>query len=234
MRPMFFVDNRSNGATTNSIYLSNVYLSHAVSIQLANAWNILLNQFRLSMPLTLGLIFASFVKHVINIILNGSEKEMIGITARSYVALVETTESVWYGSILQFPCNAMGKFACSVFAYSSVPMPIFVCTPKPTLVRFAFVDLGPESFFEWAATLVSTDKSKWLILDVLILCAILGRKIGLLSTSTVAVSMWDFVSGIVRGMITHDVGSYLANVLPTDVTALRWLSSDNCSTGLAA
>lgn len=158
-----------------------------------------------AMRLSVAVIVASLRDHVMHIVCGCTDKQMCRINASRVIAPMADKQAIWNRPIMQFPAKSMGK-KILIAPYAKMPIALyeFCRLPLPAFIGAAFIDLAPKTLGSgtWGFAVVagyevirfSTSRAATLITVLRDAC--------FLSTTTMAITVRDFV----RGMI-HDVVS---------------------------
>lgn len=209
MYPRSVVDDRPDSADFEVVPVSNIGKSISLSITGTNNINQFPGEFGVGIPFPaqnfigslVGPVFVSpknsycasslgipaLANHVVNIILGGSQKEMIGSNARGIVALVQHIKSIWDRTIGKFPGVAM-----SANLLPAHRKPTIINRgrglPFPTTIWFRrFLNVRPETFF-WFGELPPSRAFTAAILGSMIAYA---RRIGIKRLSAILTSAFD-------------------------------------------
>lgn len=160
-----------------------------------------------------------------NVVCMCSGKKMSGVTARRIVTLMTNYDFAGDWAIGQFISNAVRqKSGTALFAnaYPAIARIALGTLPFPTVIRPKHLNLQPKAFSEWLKPgVVSIDVVQWFASNPS--AAFIGC-VGyacLLSASTMAITVWDFVGGFVRGMILHVNSPFLTLTTPRDGSTHR-------------
>lgn len=106
------------------------------------------------------------------------------------------------GAVLKYPHDTASDLLASFVAKSPVSMSGNVALPLPTFVGFSPVNLLPESLFVIASVCsgMTYNESTRFADNMPMKSRTLGRNLGLLSATTFAITVWNF---IIHGVTSH-------------------------------
>lgn len=138
--------------------------------------------------------------------------------------MMSNNHAIGDGTIMQFVGKAVGVNCLAVYPKFAIASSHVRAHPLPTLVGAALVYLLPKTDDRINAPVVAGNKAFRLALDPSISGAGLERNWGELSTTTLAITIGNFVGGVVRGIMgLHRNLSFLCQV--PGRYQRRW---DNC------
>jgi|GEM_PF-3698613 len=167
----------------------------------------------------------ALIDHVMNVVGLGSEPEVGRINTRWIVAIWAVVANLltWRDwAKMKFVRKPVGQHGACANSKYTIATGISARRPQPAVVVRTFVDLVPKAAFEWLVAPVVAPVANWgpavptdithrLTFGYSQLRNRLRGKPRLLPTSAVAIAVWDFVRGFVRGMIGH-VNSLLSAI----------------------
>lgn len=151
---------------------------------------------------------ATLFCHIFHVLFVGTKKQMVGIDARRVIASVEHANAMiavvfWYWAVMQLEGKTMSENPTIWFSknHHSVTSGKSVSSPRPTFVWAKFINALPEIFFgrepRHKGVVVPADISHWLAFFPSLAGALMGRKFGLLSATTLTVAIGNIVRGII-------------------------------------
>jgi hypothetical protein len=144
--------------------------------------------------------FGYFVCYIVSIRTN---EEVVGIHTRRIVAFMKNLQAIRDWAMRQYPRDTVGSDRLIV--KSSLPVTLEACAPLPfpTIIWAKHLYLRPEMFRNgWraaTASMMSVNKAFWLTLNVTVLVFIPCRNRCYLSTATFAITVGNFIRGIIEG-----------------------------------
>ncbi len=213
MPPCLAAQHVTHAAVTNAIFPGKICHGYAALIvAFSHFYNLLVGEFcvRMIFPPLVALL-GYFIRHVIGA---RTQKMMRWITTWWVVAMMADHKVVWNWAIRQFVRDAMSqkRLAAGTDVDSSIAHWVCASLPVPAIIGAENVDMRPESIGNGPkAGIVSMNKPQWLTFYMAASVFIPFRYASLLPASAVAISVWNFFWGFVRGMITH-VNSLLSAV----------------------
>jgi hypothetical protein len=202
MFPAFAIGNHANNRGGNAIF-GGEFSAVAPLVSSANLANVLRGKLGIVTFFAMLRTLAAFCHHVVNIVLERTNKQVRRIHARWIVAGMANKHAAWNRTARKFIACAMRHsigMVRTIHANVSVAIYVAVCGPLPTVGWTALVDLLPEAVREWlacvgyAASTVPNDKA-----------AFSTWKLGF-GKWRAATTGTEFWGGIVRGMIVHSNG----------------------------
>lgn len=166
-------------------------------------------------------ILRNLIYHVVCV---RAKKEVRGIAAGRVVAAMKHSHSLRNVAMRYFISGAVSTNIRAVLArhlYSAVTFGFLVALPLPTVIRAKNTNARPQTFRQWLgrliAKLMTGDESDWFALDMAESLAVLLSQVGFLSATAVAITVRDFV----RGMILHVNSPFLTLTTPQDGSTHR-------------
>lgn len=148
-------------------------------------------------------VLCHFVSHVVSAC---TQEEMGRIATRRIVALVTNYKAIWNGPIRQFIRDTVSQKRLTTAADVDAPIAKTICAalPFPAFVGAKAMHLRPKSIGVGAEPRVmAMNKTKWLAFYMAASVFVPFCNTCFLPTSAVAVSVWNFFWGFVRGIIVH-------------------------------
>lgn len=217
MCPSFVTDNTPYGSLGNFIESCHFGLRNALRPKPANFSDIGHTQFyrwmRLATVATVAI--SAFCQHISNIVRGCAKKQMVRIHAGWIIAFMKYPKVIWYWAVVQFPGMAMRSPRTAINIYLSISTDIGRTLPFPTLIWAKFIHFLPKAFHDRTEVVVSDaprvvvlDKASGLAFYRVLALVCHFRNWGQLSTTALAITVWDFL----RGMI-HDSNSPFVTLL---------------------
>ena len=179
--------------SSNAVASSYLRLRHALLVQLSNLDNLLRRELGGwgAIPTLLG--------HILHVVGLRTQKEMPGVDAKRVIAFVQNHQVVRYGANGQFPTESGrvtpagtdSSATCkdgATFAGST--------SPSPTVIRAALVYLLPKTVCNWTAAGMPDNVLNGMAFDMTMHGVVIGRNLGFLAATTVAVTIGNIVRGI--------------------------------------
>ena len=204
--PCFSTQQGTHNTSTYAVFGGKLALKKiAGSISEACLDNLFVSKFGTGMIHTVVVtIFCNLIRHIISM---RSEKQMTRVAARRIVAFMANYHFVGDRAVGEFIGNTMRKSRFSGALSDANPAISgfeFGCLPFPAIMRSALVYILPKANFEWAKVSVMTaDKSARFSFNPTASSIIANRYFSFLSATAVAITVWDFICGRVRGMLIH-------------------------------
>lgn len=226
MSPTFALGYYSDATLGNTKLLPDSGIAEASIVeQAAYLCNLFFGEFCIA-------VFASvrmpaLLVHIIMVVLGCAKKEMAWIAAWRIVAFMKNLHAIRYGAMCYHPGGAMRKTLPKEtdVAHQAISALFFVPLPFPTFIGATLVNFQPETIFLAKSfgivEVMATKIGLWFPLDIAARSEILFRDVCFPATTTVAITVWDFLSGIVRGMIIHSNVSLLDLLTPQDGSTHR-------------
>lgn len=146
MFPSASVQNSAYRIYAHVVNIGNISVKEAFAPEGKNLWNVVLGQLRAWVQSSVSFFGAPFLDHVLHIVHLGTKEKVFWVHARRIVARVQNEQTIWYGAVYKFPCNAVsgrrGLFVKCKFAVAKR-----VATPQPwpaTIVPRRSVNAAPE------------------------------------------------------------------------------------------
>lgn len=202
-----------HAAMTNTVFPGEIRRGHiALGVVSPSVNNFFLGEFCVRMILTPLMAFLGyFIRHVVGA---RTQEMMRWVAAWRVVTVMADYKSIRDRAIRQFIGNAMGRKRLTTTANMDSPIAHWVgaSLPVPAIIGAENVNMRPESFcIGTKAGIMPVDKPEWFAFYVTAPVFISFRNGGFLSTSTMAIAVWDFSRGLSCGIITH-VNSLLSAI----------------------
>lgn len=137
--------------------------------------------------------------HIGTVVGSRPQEKMRGAHAAWVVAMVTDMHIVWYGAEFKLPCGAMREFISAVKPERPITFRQWAAYPFPATIRGFFVDLFPEAFGRGTDSSMSKNVSERLTVYPSESPARLWCERCKLTATALAVTVWDFVRGIIEG-----------------------------------
>lgn len=152
MFPRFSMNDAPDSMIGNAIHFGYVGLWHTLIRNLANLSNLIFGHFvhpvMFSVYSRIILSAPAFLDHIGHVVLVCAQKQMGRIYTFSIVASMANKHTLWNWAA----CQLIGKpVSASRPGFGNgevtIPLPVYVARPAPTLVGPAFINVRPETFF---------------------------------------------------------------------------------------
>lgn len=152
------------------------------------------------MTMVASVIPASFRNHISSIIRASANKEMGGVTTKSIVATVADKHPIWNLSVCEHIRGAVSRYSSPLIPVLPI-MPTlsfemrFPANPFPANIRVSLAHIRPKALFVCLAFIfmaMSLYITIWLAFNETIFCVVLLAYIGLLTTTAVTITIWNY------------------------------------------
>jgi hypothetical protein len=175
-----------------------------------------------------------FLVAICHILCVRTKPKMRGIHTSGIVfagAIVANRHAFWDRAIVQYIAKAMRLFLLSVNADSPISIRTTVTSPLPTAIGGKLIYVIPEVGYRVAACTVAVNKANWLTLYPANSIVGFWRNLRLLPATAMAVTVWDFVRGIMwihRNLLGCGVKCQGIDVPLAQPISMRKYSTDGC------
>lgn len=157
----------------------------------------ILCQFRFAAIFTYGTIVAAFITAINHIFGTCAQKQVIGITAGWVIAFVANFQRPWRDARCKFVGYATSLMLLAIQPETTIAAPRPCRVPLPAFIGSAYVNLFPKARHEIAARGMTSNKTQWFAFDDAELAMRSWRESSFFATTTVAITVRDFVRGII-------------------------------------
>lgn len=164
--------------------------------------NVILGKFCSLVPSPTNLAF--FFAAVLDVFKLRAKRQMRSANAAAIVTNVHDNHTVGNLAVLQLPGEAVGADQFSIDRKDAISLSLDVTGPHPAIA--GLVDLLPKTFFS-GARVMTVDVSDGATLDPAKTPSSVGRNWSKLTTTALAVSVFNFARGIVSGIVRLHVES---------------------------
>lgn len=199
--PPLAKDNDGDRCVVHSEIFGKLLLTNAVGILCANSTDIIGGQLGLRVHFSWlrSLPVATLVHHILMIVSVCTRPKVIGVYASAIIAFVANVQPFGYCSLVEFVAEAMRPVANAIYVETPIATNIQNCK-TPAVIRAALINSGPE-FCDLVPAFwrrfVSDDVACGLALDMPFRSISLFCNRSLLSATTVAIAVGDFLRGII-------------------------------------
>lgn len=203
MTPSLSLCDARDGRPMNTIHRGqSLYCQMFLRVFAPNIYDIVFRKFRFSVRCPAALAF--LIAAIFNVFELSANHQMRNSDAASIVADMHNDHSVWNLAVLQLPRESVSADQLAFDRKNTVPLALDVTSPQPAIA--GFVDLLPETFFGRTG-IMTVDVSNRAALDPAKTPSSVGRNWSKLTTTALAVSVFDFARGIVGGIVRMHVES---------------------------
>lgn len=197
MLPTLSLGNIRHGRLGNTIFVCDCLLgSNSLRAFATNFSNLPLCE--LGGMMCVPALVASFVCHILIVVSMSTKKQMGRIDTSRIVATMANAHAVWNWAIVKLITVAMRKHAFTVDSHLPVTKCHTETCPFPTIIGTTLIDLRPKVRGGMMNAMV-IDESKRLTFDPTITLIVARGKVCQLTATALAVTVWDFVRGIIEG-----------------------------------
>lgn len=205
--PCYPANNLRNVTFVDLVLCNQCIQVEALTKFLSNLDHLWLREFCEAVRLATRLaVFCHFIRHIVGL---GAKKQMIGVHTAAIVALVTNIQVFWGGTAMKYVGDPVSGHLFAAPMRSAVAFWTNWPLPLPANTWIALVNVFPKFPGIGLAGIVSGRKTYRFAFDPSALRLVLCRYPGLLSTTTLAIAVGDFVRGFVRGMLRHVNASLL-------------------------
>lgn len=210
-------------ALANAVIFRQFFCALAIRVPLAHFTHLNVCHFTVGRLFALWLKAATLGVHIPHIVRMGAEKQMIWVGASRIVAFVANLHAFWSRAKMKHPRNAMDCHCPFVYADLAVSIAIQGANPVPTFIGAVIDDFFPETLFEGdcLSDVMPLQKLNGLPFYVPAFLVILFCNWGKLTTTTVAVTIGNFLRGHVHGILEHSRFSFQNLLKPQDISRCR-------------
>ena len=206
------VNKATHSLTRNTVHISELqHTNLKISELLSQRLCFLISEACQSVFIAIYTILAILCKHVGNVFLLGTYEQMQWIATKSIIAMVTNNEVISNIPISKLESKAMRSNWG--FTIPKLPISIGESTfhPGPAVVNPASVYSFPKHFGELINCHFRTSQSSVVVVIVQKTIGYTIANPSFQSTAAMAVTIWDFVSVVVSGILAHVISSFVAS-----------------------